>query len=273
MNAGGEDPQRTLLVERRGRVATLTLNRPRALNAFSSVDQVQEFVSAIQDIEADGQCSVLILTGAGSAFCAGGDIKDMRAETGFAAGSALDLRGRYRREVQRLTATLHDLELPTVAAINGPAIGLGCDLACCCDIRIAAQSARFAESFVRLGLVPGDGGAWFLQRIVGYAKAFELSLTGKTIDAQEAERIGLVSRVVNAEDLLPSVNELAESIAANPPQTVRLTKRLLREAQTAPLSTLLELSAAFQALTQKTADHREALLAAAEKRPGVYVGQ
>jgi enoyl-CoA hydratase/carnithine racemase len=265
--------EESVLVERRGRVATLTLNRPQARNAFSSVDQVRAFVDAVASVAHDEGLSVVVLTGAGSAFCAGGDIKDMQAGTGFAAGSALDLRARYRHEVQRLTASLYELELPTIAAVNGPAIGLGCDLACCCDIRIAAENARFAESFVRLGLVPGDGGAFFLQRIVGISKASELSFTGDTINAHEAARIGLVSRVVPPDELSTATAELADRIAANPPQTLRLTKRLLREAQRAPLGAVFELSAAFQALAQKSEDHHEAVAAAIEKRPGKYAGR
>lgn len=265
--------EESVLLERRGRVATLTLNRPQVRNAFSSVEQIRAFVAAVEEIAADDGLSVAIVTGAGSSFCAGGDVKDMQAGTGFSAGSTLDLRGRYRHEIQRLSGSLYELELPTIAAVNGPAIGLGCDLACCCDIRIAAESARFAESFIRLGLIPGDGGAFFLQRIVGISKASELSFTGDVIDAHEAARIGLVSQVVASDGLLAAANALADRIAANPPQSLRLTKRLLREAQRAPIDTVFELSAAFQAIVQKTADHHEAVAAAIEKRAGNYTGQ
>jgi enoyl-CoA hydratase/carnithine racemase len=263
----------SILIERSGRTATLTLNRPDVRNAFSSVEQVRRFASAVEEIAADPAISVLVLTGAGSAFCAGGDLKDMQAATGFAAGDPFEMRSRYRHEVQRLTASLFRSELPTIAAVNGPAIGLGCDLACCCDVRIASDKARFAESFVKLGLVPGDGGAFFLQRIVGFSKASELSLTGDVIDANEALRIGLVSEVVPAADLLRAAGELAARIAANPPKTVRLTKRLLREAQDASLDSVFELSAAFQSIAQKTDDHREAVNAALEKRSPTFYGR
>jgi enoyl-CoA hydratase/carnithine racemase len=260
-------------VERRGRVATLTLNRPDVRNAFSTVEQIGTVVTALEEIARDPEVSVLIVTGAGSAFCSGGDIKDMQAETGLAEGSSIDLRRRYRHDVQRLTATLFELELPTIAAVNGPAIGLGCDVACCCDIRIASETARFAESFIRLGLIPGDGGAWFLQRIVGISKASELSFTGDVIDAAEAARIGLVSQVVAADALIPAANALADRIAANPPQSLRYTKRLLREAQRSSLDALFELSAAFQAIVQRTADHREAVAAMIEKRSPTFTGR
>lgn len=263
----------TVLVERRGRVATLTLNRPDVRNAFSTVEQIGEFVAAVAGIARDPDLSVLIVTGAGSSFCSGGDVKGMQNETGFSAGTSLDLRQRYRQDVQRITASLFELELPTIAAVNGPAIGLGNDLACCCDIRIASTSARFAESFIKLGLIPGDGGAYFLQRIVGYAKAAELSLTGDTIDAVEAERIGLITRVVPPDELSAAVNALADRIAANPPQSLRYTKRLLREAQRTSLDSVFELSAAFQAIVQRTGDHREAVNAMIEKRPPTYTGR
>jgi len=263
----------TVLVERRGRVATLTFNRPEVRNAFSTVEQVEAFVAAVEGLGRDPELSVVIVTGAGTAFSSGGDVKGMLNETGFAAGSTLDLRHRYRHDVQRLTGSLFALELPTIAAVNGPAIGLGCDLACCCDMRIASSTARFAQSFIKLGLVPGDGGAWFFQRIVGISKAYELSFTGDTIDAPEAERIGLVSQVVAPEGLLPAAHALADRIAANPPQSLRLTKQLLREAQRSSLEGTFELSAAFQAIVQRTADHHEAVAAAIEKRPPTYTGR
>lgn len=263
----------SVLIERRDRVATLVLNRPEARNAFSSVAQIEAFTRALDEVVRDRGISVLIVTGAGTSFCAGGDVKDMQAKTGFAAGSHAVLRDTYRRDVQRLTATLYDLELPVIAAVNGPAVGLGCDLACCCDIRIAAESARFAESFVKLGLVPGDGGAWFLQRIVGYSKAAELSFTGEPIDAAEALRIGLVSQVVPADGLRAAADALADRIAANPPQTLRYTKRLLREAQRGTIESLFEISAAFQAIVQRTTDHAEAVDAAIARRLPHYTGE
>jgi len=263
----------SVLLTRSGRVATLTLNRPAARNAFSSVAQFDAFANALQSIDHDDGVSVLILTGAGSSFCAGGDVKDMQARTGFAAGTPLELRDTYRRAVQRTVKLLYDLEMPTIAAVNGPAIGLGCGIASACDIRIAADGARFAESFIRLGLIPGDGGAWFMPRLVGVSKASELLFTGDTIDAAEAERIGLVSRVVPADRLLQAAGELAGRIAAQPPRALRMTKRLIREAQRAPLDTIFELSASFQALAQRSDDHQEAVTAATEKRAGTFTGQ
>ena len=162
--------------------------------------------------------------------------------------------------------------MPIIAAVNGPAIGAGLDLACMCDLRIAGKSAKFAESFVKLGIIPGDGGAWLLQRVVGFSKAAEMSLTGDMLDAEEALACGLVSRVVPDEDLLDAARALAAKIAANPPFAVRMTKRLLWEARRADLATVLEMSAAMQAVAHATGDHEEAVDAFLEKRTPQFKG-
>ena len=158
-----------------------------------------------------------------------------------------------------------------IAAVNGHAMGAGLDLTCMCDIRIASEKAKFAESFVKLGIVAGDGGAWLLPRVIGLSRAAEMSFTGDMIDAQTALAWNLVSRVVPHEDLMSAANELADRIAANAPQAVRMTKRLMREGMHSRLDTALELSAGFQALAHKTAEHREAVSAFKEKRPARFV--
>jgi enoyl-CoA hydratase/carnithine racemase len=219
-------------------------------------------------VQADPAVKVVILTGAGSAFCAGGNVKDFRDKRGLAAGSGMDVRDNYRRGIQRIPLAFHRLDVPTIAAVNGPAIGAGCDLACMADIRIASEKASFAESFVKLGLIPGDGGAWLLQRVVGYARAAEMSFTGELVGAQAALAMGLVSRVVPHETLLDEANALAERIAANPGQALRMTKRLMREAQTSRLDSILELSAAYQALTHGSAEHDGAVAAFLDGRKG-----
>jgi enoyl-CoA hydratase/carnithine racemase len=167
---------------------------------------------------------------------------------------------------------IENLELPVIAAVNGPAMGAGCDLACMCDLRIAGESARFAESFVKLGIIPGDGGAWLLPRVVGFARAAEMALTGDTLSAQEALAAGLVSRVVPDAELIPAARALAARIAANPPQAVRMARRLLREAWNNRLDTVLEMSSAMQAVAHTTDDHKEALAAMREKRKPTYKG-
>ena len=257
-----------VLFEQRDAIVTLTLNAPEARNALTSQAQWDAVVAACERVQADPAVKVVIVTGAGSAFCAGGNVKDFRDKRGLAAGSGMDVRDNYRRGIQRIPLAFHRLDVPTIAAVNGPAIGAGCDLACMADIRIASEKASFAESFVKLGLIPGDGGAWLLQRVVGYARAAEMSFTGDTVDAQAALAMGLVSRVVPHETLLDEANALAERIAANPGQALRMTKRLMREAQTSRLDSILELSAAYQALTHGSAEHDGAVAAFLDGRKG-----
>ena len=184
----------------------------------------------------------------------------------------MQIRQEYRTGIQRLPLALFNLEVPVIAAVNGAAVGAGLDLACMCDVRIASDKAKFAESFVKLGIIPGDGGAWLLTRLVGLSRAAEMAFTGDAIDARQAEQWGLVSRVVAPEELMQAAQTLAERIAANPGHAVRLAKRLLRESLHTRLDTLLELAAAYQALSHQTPDHREAVAAFLEKRPPVFGG-
>lgn len=257
-----------VLYEQRDRVVTLTLNRPAERNAIGTNEDCDALVAALARAEADPGVSVVILTGAGSAFCSGGNLNRMLEDEGVGRGATpLATRANYKRGIQRIPLALWETELPTIAAVNGAAVGAGCDLACMCDIRIAADTAKFTESFLKVGLIPGDGGAWLLQRVVGYSKAAEMAFTGDLLDAQQALACGLVSQVVPAADLLDRANALADRIAANPAHGLRLTKRLLREAMHTRLPDLLELSAAYQALMHETEDHREAVSAFLEKRP------
>ena len=246
-------------IERSGRVVTLTLDRPDERNAFSSAAQCLEVAAALDAIGRDHSVGCVILTGAGSAFCAGGNVKDMQAKLGFSSGTPFEIRENYRHGIQQMPLAFARLDVPVVAAVNGPAIGLGCDVACMADIRIAGERARFAESFVKVGIVPGDGGAYLLQRIIGYARAAELTFTGDTIGPQEALRIGLVSKVVPDAELMAEARALAERIAANPGPAVRMSKRLLREALHQRLEGVLELSASLQALAHNTPEHKQAV--------------
>ncbi len=242
-------------------VVTLTLNAPETRNALSSPAQWDAIVDACTRIERDDSVRAVVLTGAGTAFCAGGNVKDFRDRKGLAAGPPTQVRENYRRGIQRIPLALWALDVPTIAAVNGPAVGAGCDLACMCDLRIAGRSARFAESFVKLGLIPGDGGAWWLQRVVGYQRAAQMSFTGDMIDADTALAWGLVMEVVDDDALLAHAQQLAARIAANPGAAVRMTKRLLREAQSQRLDSVLELAAAYQALTHGSDEHQAAVSA------------
>jgi enoyl-CoA hydratase/carnithine racemase len=259
--------EKFLIIEREGPVAIVTLNRPQERNAISRPEYIQEIKDFCAGATADASLKAVIVTGSGSAFCAGGNVKDMRSRTGIFEGSPYQLRNRYRGGIQQIPLALYELEVPTIAAINGAAIGAGLDLACMCDVRIAAEGAIFAESFVKLGIVPGDGGAWLLPRVIGNARAALMTLTGDAIDSAKALEYGLVSDVVPAADLLDAAKAVAQRIASNPGHALRLTKRLLREGQDMKLGPLLELSAAYQALAHHTEDHEEAVEAFLEKRP------
>ena len=255
-----------LLYEYDDGVVTLTMNRPEKRNALSETEEMLEFVEMCRRLEADARVSAVVLTGAGSAFSSGGNVKHMRDKKSFSAGSPLDVCDSYRSGIQQIPLALWHLSIPTIAAINGYAIGAGLDLACMCDIRIASDRANMAASFIKLGIVPADGGAWLLSRTIGGPKALEMMLTGDMIDAQRALELGLVNRVVPHDTLLEEAHAMARRIAAHPPRSLRLTKRLLRESQHVPLHTALEMAASMQALAQSTHDQHEAVLAFLEKR-------
>jgi enoyl-CoA hydratase/carnithine racemase len=254
-----------LKYEQEGGVVTLTMNQPQTRNALTGNTAVAEFVDVARRIATDMSVRVVILTGAGSVFSSGGNVKDMRRFFDDDLTPAA-ITEEYRNGIQRLAVAVYGLAVPVIAAVNGPAIGAGCDLTCMCDIRIAADTASFAESFIKVGIVPGDGGAWLLPRIVGASRAAEMSFTGDALDAQQALACGLVSRVVPLAGLMTEARGLADRIAANPGPTMRLTKRLLREGEHMRLESLLELSAGYQALAHKTWEHREAVTAFIEKR-------
>ena len=255
-----------------GGIVTLTLNRPDMRNPLTDADMLEAILAALTRLEEDSSARVAILTGAGKAFSSGGNMHAMREGGGLKDALPARTRNNYKRGIQRLPLAFAALEVPVIAAVNGPAIGAGCDLTCMCDLRIAGESAKFAESFVKIGLVSGDGGAWLLPRVVGWSKAAEMALTGDMIDAQEALACGLVSQVVPDAELLDAARALARRIAANPPHAERMTKRLLWEGRSAALASVLEMAAPMQALAHATGDHSEAVEAFLEKRKPVFRG-
>lgn len=259
-------------IEKRGPVVILKLNRPEASNALGAAGDGEAVQEACATVAADVGVRCVILTGEGKSFCAGGDVRSMRDRTGSFGGGGVDLRGHYRTNIHRAARALHGLDLPLIAAVNGPAIGLGCDLACLADMRIASDRAKFGATFLKLGLIPGDGGTWVLPRVIGMARAAELLFTAEVIDAAQAEAWGLVSRVVPHDALLEEALALAARIAEQPPQALRLTKMLLRQGQQMSYESALELAASTQPLLHLTEDHREGVAALLEKRSPNFCG-
>ena len=239
-----------------GRIATLTFNRDDVRNALTSTELVSDIVATLQWANTCLDASVLIITGAGSAFSAGGNIKTMGER---AKAPPHELQRNYRTGIQRIPLALQAVEVPIIAAVNGPAIGAGFDLANMADIRIASTKAKFGETFLNLGIIPGDGGAWFMQRLIGYQQAFELTLSGRIVGAEEARTLGIVLEVVEPEQLLARAHELAARFAAQPPKALRLTKRLMKMAQRMELKDFLDLCAAFQGMCHNEPEHLEAV--------------
>jgi enoyl-CoA hydratase/carnithine racemase len=262
-----ESPELTDAVIRvDGRVVTLTFNRDDVRNELTGTKLVDDIVRTVEWLNSDETVSVLILT------AAGGNIKHMREREGSFAGDVYAVQKKYREGIQRMALAMHRLEIPSIAAINGPAIGAGFDLACMCDLRLASNDATMGETFVNLGIIPGDGGAWFLQRLVGYQRAAELTFSGRMIQAVEAKSLGIVLDAVPAAQLTESALVMAHSIAAKPPQALRMTKRLMKSAQRLALPDFLEFCAVFQGICHNTADHREAVAAFIEKRGPQFIG-
>lgn len=254
-------------------IATLTLNQPKLRNPISDIKVVDAFVDAISQVNRDPNIRCLIITGAGSAFSSGGNIKDMQNTQGMFAGDANAIRANYANVIQRIPVALYECEIPTIAAVNGPAVGAGCDLALYCDMRIASTAASFAESFIKVGLIPGDGGAWILPKIAGFGRAAEMAFTGEAISAQQAYDWGMINQIVEPESLMDAANDLANRIVINPPEALKATKQLLRASNNHSLDSILQLSAAIQANLHQTNDHFEAVSALIERRPPQFKGK
>ncbi|MGB0921338.1 MAG: crotonase/enoyl-CoA hydratase family protein [Alphaproteobacteria bacterium] len=261
-----------LLYEQSGHVVTLTMNQPEVRNAIGGGPEIEAMIQAVDRINRDKSVRAVILTGAGKAFSAGGNIKAMNEKDGIFSGGAGNIREGYRNSIHKMVRAIWALEVPAIAAVNGPAIGLGCDITCLCDTRIAADSAKFGVTFLKLGLNPGDGGAWLLPKVIGMARASELFYSGDVVDANTAKEYGLVSRVVPGDMLMEEAQALASRFAQQPPDVLRMTKRLLRAGMTSTFDTVMEMSAGYQAVAHSTDDHMEALSAFFEKRDGNYTG-
>jgi enoyl-CoA hydratase/carnithine racemase len=261
-----------LLIELLDQVLLVTLNRPDIHNAMSHEAMIGDIEAVCQFVNENKSIRAMVLTGAGKSFCAGGNVKDMLNKTDMFGGNQQEIEHGYKNGIQRIPLALWNIEVPVIAAVNGAAVGAGCDLAMMCDIRIASDRARFAESFVNLGIIPGDGGAWFLPRVIGKAKANQMALTGDIIDAQTALEWGLVSEVVETSELTNRALLIAKRIAANPPLAVRATKQLLRKSEDYSLKDMLDECARVQSGLHQTDDHLAAVKALLEKRQGEYKG-
>lgn len=240
-----------------GATQTWTIDLPKVGNAITDKSFISAFEAAVDAANADIDVRAVILTGAGKIFSAGGNVKEMADRTGMFGLDALDQRRAYVDGIQRIPRALGRLEVPLIAAVNGLAVGAGCDLAMMCDMRVASERASFAESFVQIGIIPGDGGTWFLPRAIGYERAAEMTFTGDRIDAATALEWGMVSRVVPHEDLLTEALALAERITKNPAHALRMAKRLLQESRAGSLDSTLAMAAAMQPLAHRDREHEQ----------------
>jgi len=248
-------------------VATITLNRPERKNAFSP-RMIEDLAEALGDASADDTVGAIVLTGAGDAFCSGVDLDSI----GDLGADPLKWKSFLHNKVQTVPRTAATIDKPLIAAVTGPAVGAGMDFALMCDMRFASESASFCESYIRIGMVPGAGGCWFLPRIVGMPKATELFLSGDFVDAQEALRIGLVNRVLPSADTLVHTQEFAAKLAAGPPLATRMLKRMLVQSARTDLDTALDLASSHMGVARSTSDAAEALSAFRERRPASYKG-
>lgn len=236
----------------------ITLDRPDSSNAFT-IEMIEDLVRVVSFADEDDSVACIILTGEGKHFCAGGDIKKMLNKEGMFAGEPNELRLRYKKGIQKIPLCFNALSTPTIAMINGAAIGAGLDLACMCDIRICSENAKFGETFTKLGLIPGDGGTYFLQRVVGFPKAMEMTLTADVYDSSEALEMNLVSHVTTKEELTEKVRNIADKICSNSSIANSMAKRSIINARNSDLQAVLDLLASYQGITQRTPEHFSAL--------------
>ena len=259
----------TILYEVSENIATITLNRPEALNAINEM-MGRELLEALKVAGQNVEVRCIIITGSGRSFSAGEDIRDLRGQ--YERGEDPRLGERLLNKYNPIIRRLRQTPKPIIAAVNGVAAGAGAGIAYACDIRIAAENAKFIQAFVRVGLAPDSGTSFFLPRLVGFSKASELCLTGQELGSEEAERLGLVARVVPADRLIPTTREIATRLAQGPTKALELTKRALNKSVASDLEVALEYEGYLQEVAGATSDHMEAVRAFFEKREPIFQG-
>ena len=258
------------LYEVDGHLARLTMNRPEHLNCFSE-EMIHLWTAALEDIRDRDDIYAVLLSGNGKAFCAGGDVKAMAAGDGFfeshddITSTALARKNSLWKGIQRIPLILEEIDRPVVAKIHGPAVGAGLDMALMCDVRIAAESASMSESYFNAGIVPGDGGAYFLPRLVGRDRALDMFWTARTVKGEEAERMGLVTRVIPDGALDQFVEEYMQKLLEAPQQAMRLTKRAIHESEQSTLRASLDMVSSFMGIVTELDDYRTRTAALVEK--------
>jgi enoyl-CoA hydratase/carnithine racemase len=265
----------TILLKKENLIATITLNRPDRLNAVTP-KMASELLAALDDVDKDDEARVLVLTGSGKGFCAGADVGGMTGGSQEGMGTARnaeEMRRYHSRVVGRICLGFQKLQKPTIAMVNGVAVGGGFDMALACDMRVGSRNARFRNAFVKIGLFPGWGGTWLYPRVMGLGKAFEYLFTGDFLEAEEAERIGVLNKLVPAENLEKETMALARKIALGPPIAIRLMKLQAYKGLQMDMETALEMAAACETITLTSEDHKEGVAAFREKREAQFKGR
>ena len=261
----------TIIIKKEEHIATITMNRPDKMNALNT-RMLQEMVAAIAEIASNDDVRVVVLTGAGRVFCSGADISEGGKASGL-SGTPVEMHYNVRNSYQKVALGLQRLDKPTIAMVNGAAVGAGCDFAFACDMRVGSEKSRFRNGFVRVGLIPGGGGTWLYTRLMGLGRGLEFLFTGDFLEAEEAKQIGVLNRLVSADDLERETMDLAGKIAQNPPLAVQMSKVLAYRALDSDLEAALEMSAAYQALALSSEDYREGVAAFIEKREAEFKGK
>jgi len=261
----------TIALKKANHIATITLNRPDRMNALSTT-MLRELIAAVNDVASDDDTRVVILAAAGKVFCSGADVSEGGKTSGL-SGTPNEMRRNLQETYQSVALGLRRLYKPTIAMVNGAAVGAGCDFAFACDMRVGSERAKFRNGFVKVGLIPGGGGTWLYTRLMGLGRGLEFLFTGDFLEAEEAQRIGVLNKLVPDGELEGATMELARKIAQNPPLAVQTSKMMAYRALDTDLEAALEMSAAYQALALSSEDHREGVNAFMEKREGQFKGK